>query len=106
MRIAKLVDAKKAERKIPFGHAYISKNRAVGIRSQVCAAEIIFRPVADVCVPTPEHRLLLLNHIFRRFVLTGHGDAVIGAGGGILRSWDFDERGAVGSRGNFDDSVD
>ena len=100
------MDAKKAQRKIPFCHPYVAKHCAIGIRGQIGSAEIILRRVSHVCKPGPKNRLFLLDHIFRRFVLTGHGDAVIGAGGGILRSRNFDQRGSVRGRRNFDNRVD
>ena len=48
---------------------------------------------------------MLLDDIFRRLVLAGHRDLVVGIAGGTLRSRDFDERGSVCRGGNFDNRV-
>ena len=100
------MNSKKTECEIPLGHTRIQKHGTVGIRCEIRPAEIILRRVPDVRIPSPKNWLFLFDDVFSGFVLARHGEIIIGIADGILRRWDFDERGALGGRGNFDDSVD
>jgi len=75
-------------------------------RGQIRAAKVVLGGIGEIYSPIPANRLLFLDHILGRFVLTGHGDIIVGIVRNILPGVrDLDDRRLVCVRGNFDHSV-